>query len=309
MKGVIVGDLIGPLAGILIFVIVLAGITFQVTKLTAPTRVQAEFIAKDLALFIEMAASAPGSVDVLYNPQRDKNFEFSYDFGKDVKIWWKDDTQNVFSHPLLSPVESSKFRFDKSYIIPRVVKTDSKVSIYDANDGDNVNIFSRNCPKFSGDVVFDPGHGGSDKGLSGKSFESVLSRETVSALISLGGSKGVAFGSTRDITGEVDVNTLDRKNAIGSNAVVSIHVGNANVVKAFINRNPASFALACNLLKGFSSSDYEGVVIVPVDVSRLSLSNPKSVLGVPGAGVLLEIGNMNSFNSIKIANALWSGLK
>jgi len=335
-KGEAMDILVHPGFVIFVAVMVLLYLMWFIYGLGSDFGFEKDFLATDMALTIDALLAAQGNVVLYYLPQRaDVSYGFMYAFEKNkVSVFEhrkNEKSAGVYfftSHPGIS-ISEKVLNFSLGSSLPLLSLIGKKLDLADAGDKENsaINLYKLRCPgqKFDyGVVTLDPAHG-----------YSVDDKK---------GSVGLSHGSlkeyviTREIAGMAKV--LDKFNVIGSltrdadfalpvserkieDSVVSVNIGDDNVVKAFINydsiRRDESLKLACELVNSVSSVliendiSVEGTAVVPVIIEN-EQDEQLHILSGSKPSVVLEIGSIHvpsSFseqNKRAIASALVRGI-
>jgi len=334
-KGEAMDILAHPGFVILVAVLVLLYLLWFIYGLGSDFTFEKKFLAADTALTVDAVLAAQGNVILYYLPQRaDVSHGFMYRFEKNkVSVFEKENEKNAgvyffTSHPDIS-INEKVLNLSSGSSLPMISLVGKKMDLADVNAEESpvINLYELPCPvqEFDyGVVTLDPAHGYSveeKKGSVGVSHgmlkEYVLTRE-ISAMAKILDKYNVIGRLTRDADFALPMSEREIEDCI-----VSVNIGEDDVVKAFVNydsiRRDESLKLACELVNSVSSAlvenniPVEGVAVVPVIVEN-EKDEQLQILSYNKPSVVLEIGNIHvdeSFsenNKKAIASALVRGI-
>lgn len=175
---------------------------------------------------------------------------------------------------------------------------DGKSLTFSDKGVDIKNLYS--CPDINlnlNTITIDPGKGYdsvNDKGDFGKlingRYESLFNLDIASLIKAYGD----VFVITKTFGTNFEDSFLsieDRKSKV-KDALISIHAGNVeNLIKAYVNPDKDSVALACKLLNEFKKNLKINTAIIPVNFKLIPVDDYKQILNLDKPAVLLEIGS------------------
>ena len=306
----------------IVLVVLVASIIFgKINDIRTNQLFQKKFLARDLALVVNVGFAAPGVLMYAYGKQSPffKNFEVSVRDGlvmiSGIPYPYAIDQRVLFSS---EPVAGTKGI--------SIVRSGNE---YWAGFEKEINPLRLRCPTMSriARVTLDAGHGWSklledrgepagDKGIIAADSESEIMRRLAAGIY---GHDPQFYAVTRDINQDGPLSLEERQKRIEV-SLVSLHASTTPTVKAFVNAHglrAESEQLACAIVNAITDTApraFTQAYIIPVDVSKLAPQDPKRVLIADKPGVLIEIGNLNDAtypllkNTGKLSDAIHTAL-
>jgi N-acetylmuramoyl-L-alanine amidase len=302
---------------LVLLAIVLVTLLFFIKDIAKNTYFEKAYLARDLALTADVMQTGHGETHYTYKNQQLSNFTADFKENK-ASIYTKQEDVHLTYPFYTNSLSKSQFSVFENkdtlfftgcsggfYIMP----TDQKCPL--------------NCqavvPVDNRRLVIDPGHGGTDKGISaGSTTESALALDTAKYIQGYFNAKQsfqLVQLTRQDDTLQVSessridmikpgssVGAADADSGIPASVVLSIHAGNAqpgSYITAFIPPGSVqSRSLAChiisNAISGIPSIKYS----IKPSKDRLLIQN------TDGAAVMLEIGDVSGQESVLTKDAL-----